>query len=122
MSAENSLKESQMTDIVIVSAARTPVGSFNGSLASLASHELGKVAIQAAVERAGLEPGEVDEVILGQVLQAGAGQGPARQAAIHAGLPIEAPAWTLNQLCGSGLRAVALAAQQTADGSAKAVV
>src|SRR5690606_15987430 len=122
MSAEKSPKESQMTDIVIVSAARTPVGSFNGALASLPSHELGKIAIQAAVERAGVEPGEIDEVILGQVLQANAGQGPARQASIKAGLPIEAPAWTLNQLCGSGLRAVALAAQQIADGSSKVVV
>jgi acetyl-CoA C-acetyltransferase len=111
-----------MTDIVIVSAARTPVGSFNGALAGLASHELGKIAIQAAVQRAGVEAGEIDEVILGQVLQAGAGQGPARQASINAGLAIEAPAWTLNQLCGSGLRAVALAAQQIADGSSKVVV
>jgi acetyl-CoA C-acetyltransferase len=111
-----------MSRIVIVSAARTPVGAFNGALAGLASHELGKVAIQAAVERAGVAPAEVDEVILGQVLQASAGQGPARQASINAGLPIETPAWSLNQLCGSGLRAVALAAQQIAEGDARIVV
>ncbi len=111
-----------MTDVVIVSAARTPVGSFNGALSSLPAHELGKVAIQAAVERAGITVGDVQEVILGQVLQAGAGQGPARQASINAGVPMESPAWSLNQLCGSGLRAVALAAQQIADGSADIVV
>jgi acetyl-CoA C-acetyltransferase len=111
-----------MSDIVIVSAARTPVGSFNGALASLPAHELGKVAIQAAVERAGIAPSDVDEVIMGQVLQAGAGQGPARQAAVNAGVPVESPAWSLNQLCGSGLRAVALAAQQIKDGSADIVV
>ncbi len=111
-----------MTDIVIVSAARTPVGSFNGSLSSLPAHELGRIAIQAAVERAGIAPADVDEVIMGQVLQAGAGQGPARQAAVNAGIPVESPAWSLNQLCGSGLRAVALAAQQIADGSVSIVV
>jgi acetyl-CoA C-acetyltransferase len=111
-----------LSDIVIVSAARTPVGSFNGSLSSLPAHELGKIAIQAAVERAGVAPGDVDEVILGQVLQAGQGQGPARQAAVNAGIPVESPAWSLNQICGSGLRAVALAAQQIADGSARIVV
>jgi len=111
-----------MSDIVIVSAARTPVGSFNGALASLPSHELGKIAIMAAVERAGITAADVDEVIMGQVLQAGAGQGPARQASINAGIPMESPAWSLNQLCGSGLRAVALAAQQITDGSAAIVV
>jgi acetyl-CoA C-acetyltransferase len=111
-----------MSDIVIVSAARTPVGSFNGALSSLPAAELGKLAIEAAVSRAGLAPADVDEVILGQVLQAGAGQGPARQAAVKAGVPVESPAWSLNQLCGSGLRAVAVAAQQIADGSAKVVV
>ncbi len=110
------------TTIVIASAARTPVGSFNGSLASLPAHELGKVAITAALARAGLTPADVDEVILGQVLQAGAGQGPARQASIGAGVPVEAPAWSLNQLCGSGLRAVALGAQQIPDGAAKIMV
>jgi len=111
-----------MSDIVIVSAARTPVGSFNGALSSLPAHELGKVAIQAAVERAGIAADDVEEVIMGQVLQAGAGQGPARQAAVNAGIPVASPAWSLNQLCGSGLRAVALAAQQIAEGSAKIVI
>ena len=111
-----------MTDIVIVSAARTPVGSFLGALSSLPASELGKTAIVAAVERAGLTPADVDEVILGQVLQAGAGQGPARQASVKAGVPVESPAWSLNQLCGSGLRAVALGAQQILSGDAKIVV
>lgn len=111
-----------MSDVVIVSAARTPVGSFNGALSSLAAHALGQVAISAAVSRAGLAPADVEEVILGQVLQAGAGQGPARQAAIGAGVPVESPAWSLNQLCGSGLRAVALGAQQVAEGAARIVV
>jgi acetyl-CoA C-acetyltransferase len=111
-----------MSDIVIVSAARTPVGSFNGALSSLPASELGKLAIEAAVSRAGIAPADVDEVILGQVLQAGAGQGPARQASVKAGVPVESPAWSLNQLCGSGLRAVALGAQQIADGSASIVV
>ena len=111
-----------MSDIVIVSAARTPVGSFNGALSSLPAHELGAIAIKAAVERAGVSAAEVDEVVLGQVLQAGAGQGPARQAAIKAGVPVSSPGWSLNQLCGSGLRAVALGAQQIQDGSSKIVV
>ncbi|WP_333586646.1 acetyl-CoA C-acetyltransferase [Phenylobacterium sp.] len=111
-----------MSDVVIVSAARTPVGSFNGALASLPAHELGRTAIAAAISRAGLSPADVEEVILGQVLQAGAGQGPARQAAVGAGVPVEAPAWSLNQLCGSGLRAVALAAQQVAEGASRIVV
>lgn len=111
-----------MTDVVIVSAARTPVGSFLGALSSLPASKLGEVAIKAALERAGVAAADVDEVILGQVLQAGAGQGPARQASIGAGLPNETPAWSLNQLCGSGLRAVALAYQQIAQGDAKIVV
>ncbi|MFN3816726.1 acetyl-CoA C-acetyltransferase [Brevundimonas sp.] len=111
-----------MSDIVIVSAARTPVGSFLGALSSLPAHELGAVAIKAALERAGVKPEEVDEVIMGQVLQAGAGQGPARQAAVAAGVPVESPAWSLNQLCGSGLRAVALGLQQITAGDAKIVV
>ncbi|MFO0541870.1 MAG: acetyl-CoA C-acetyltransferase [Phenylobacterium sp.] len=111
-----------MTDVVIVSAARTPVGSFNGALSGLPAHELGRTAIAGALERAGVAAADVSEVILGQVLQAGAGQGPARQAAINAGVPVEAPAWSLNQLCGSGLRAVALGAQQIADGAARVVV
>ena len=111
-----------MTDVVIVSAARTPVGSFLGALSSLSGAQLGEVAIKAALERAVVAPADVDEVILGQVLQAGAGQGPARQASIGAGLPVETPAWSLNQLCGSGLRAVALAYQQIREGDAKIVV
>ncbi|HEX5599250.1 MAG TPA: acetyl-CoA C-acyltransferase, partial [Hyphomicrobiaceae bacterium] len=115
MSAANST-------VVIASAARTPVGSFNGSLSSLPAHELGKVAIKAAIERAGIEPGEVDEVIMGQILTAGAGQNPARQASIAAGIPVDSPAWGMNQLCGSGLRAVALGAQQIQLGSSNIVV
>jgi acetyl-CoA C-acetyltransferase len=109
-------------DVVIASAARTPVGSFNGALASLAASDLGKVAITASLERAGVSPEEVSEVILGHVLQAGAGQGPARQASVKAGIPVGAPAWSLNQLCGSGLRAVALGMQQVAQGDAAIVV
>jgi acetyl-CoA C-acetyltransferase len=108
--------------IVIASAARTPVGSFSGALASVPAHELGKVAIQAAMERAKIQPGDVNEVIMGQVLTAGMGQNPARQASMAAGIPAESPAWGMNQLCGSGLRAVALGAQQILDGSAKIVV
>ncbi len=111
-----------MSKVVIVSAARTPVGSFNGALSSLPAHELGAIAIRAAVERAKVDAKEVDEVVMGQVLQAGAGQGPARQASVKAGIPVESPAWSLNQLCGSGLRAVALGAQQIAQGDAKIVV
>ncbi|MFM8940446.1 MAG: acetyl-CoA C-acetyltransferase [Phenylobacterium sp.] len=111
-----------MTDVVIVSAARTPVGSFNGALSGLPAHDLGRIAIAGALERAGVAASDVSEVILGQVLQAGAGQGPARQAAIGAGVPVEAPAWSLNQLCGSGLRAIALGAQQIADSAARVVV
>jgi acetyl-CoA C-acetyltransferase len=108
--------------IVIAAAARTPVGAFNGALSSLPAHELGKVAIKAALERARVESGDVSEVILGQILTAGAGQNPARQASINAGIPVDAPAWGMNQLCGSGLRAVALGAQQIALGSSKIVV
>jgi len=108
--------------IVIASAARTPVGTFNGAFASLPAHELGRVAIQAALSRAKVEPGEVSEVILGQILTAGAGQNPARQASIAAGIPVDAPAWGMNQLCGSGLRAVALGYQQILEGSSKIVV
>jgi acetyl-CoA C-acetyltransferase len=111
-----------MTDVVIVSAARTPVGSFNGALSSVAAHDLGTIAIKAAIERAGISAADVDEVIMGQVLQAGAGQGPARQASVNAGVPVESPAWSVNQLCGSGLRAVALGAQQIAAGDAGIVV
>ncbi|PWJ75231.1 acetyl-CoA acetyltransferase [Pseudaminobacter salicylatoxidans] len=108
--------------IVIASAARTPVGSFNGSFATVSAHELGAVVIREALARAGVEAAEVDEVILGQVLQAGQGQNPARQASIAAGLPKETTAWSLNQVCGSGLRAVALGMQQIATGDAKIIV
>ena len=116
------MSASASADVVIVSAARTPVGSFMGALAGLPASQLGAVAIKAALERAGVTPDEVDEVILGHVLQAAAGQGPARQASIAAGLPKEVPAWSLNQICGSGLRAVAIGAQQIATGDARIVV
>ena len=116
------LMSSSMTDVVIVSAARTPVGSFLGGLSGLPASKLGEIAIRAALERAGVSADEVDEVILGHVLQAAAGQGPARQAAMGAGIPREVPAWSLNQICGSGLRAVAIAAQQIALGDARIVV
>jgi acetyl-CoA C-acetyltransferase len=109
-------------DIVIVGAARTPVGAFNGAFAALPAHELGKIAIQAALERAGIEGARVNEVIMGQILSAGQGQNPARQASIAAGIPVEAPAWGVNQLCGSGLRTVALGYQQIANGDADIVV
>ena len=109
-------------DIVIVGAARTPVGSFNGAFANTAAHELGAIAVKAALERAKVAPADVDEVILGQILAAGQGQNPARQAAMKAGVPQEATAWGLNQLCGSGLRAVALGMQQIANGDATIIV
>ena len=108
--------------IVIASAARTAVGSVNGAFANTSAHELGAAAISAALERAGVSANEVDEVILGQVLTAGEGQNPARQAAMKAGIPQEATAWGMNQLCGSGLRAVALGMQQIATGDAKIIV
>jgi acetyl-CoA C-acetyltransferase len=110
------------SDIVIVSAARTPVGSFNGALSTLPAHELGAIAVKAAMDRAKVSPGDVDEVILGQILTAWEGQNPARQAAMKAGVPQEKTAWGLNQLCGSGLRAVALGMQQIANGDAKVIV
>jgi acetyl-CoA C-acetyltransferase len=109
-------------DIVIVSAARTPVGAFSGALSSLPAHELGKVAIQEALKRAGVEGGRVSEVIMGQILTAGQGQNPARQASIAAGIPVESPAWGVNQLCGSGLRAVALGYQAILNGDSDIVV
>jgi len=111
-----------VSDVVIVAAARTPVGSFLGGLSSLSGAELGAHVIRAALERSQLAPADIDEVILGQVLQAGQGQGPARQAAIKAGLAQETPAWSLNQICGSGLRAVALGAQQIALGDSAIVI
>ena len=108
--------------IVIASAARTPVGAFNGAFANVAAHDLGTVAIKGALARAGVDPKEVDEVILGQILTAGQGQNPARQAARNAGCPDETTAWGLNQLCGSGLRAVAIGMQQIATGDARIIV
>ncbi|BCH14263.1 MULTISPECIES: acetyl-CoA C-acetyltransferase [unclassified Mesorhizobium] len=108
--------------IVVASAARTPVGSFNGAFATTPAHELGAVVIKELLSRAGVEPAEVDEVILGQVLTAAQGQNPARQASIEAGLPKETTAWGLNQVCGSGLRAIALGMQQIATGDAKVIV
>jgi len=109
-------------DIVIVGAARTPVGAFNGAFGSLPAHELGKVAIKAALERAGIEAPRVSEVIMGQILTAGEGQNPARQASIAAGIPVESPAWAVNQLCGSGLRTVALGYQAILNGDSDIVV
>ncbi len=111
-----------MSDIVIASAARTAVGSFNGAFANVSAHELGATAIKGALERAGVAPEEVTEVIMGQILSAGEGQNPARQAAMAAGIPQEATAWGLNQLCGSGLRAVALGMQQIQSGDADIIV
>ena len=109
-------------DIVIISAARTPVGSFSGAFATTPAHDLGAVAIKAALERAGVEAAEVDEVILGQVLTAAQGQNPARQAAMAAGVPKDKTAWGLNQVCGSGLRAVAIGMQQIQNGDADIIV
>ncbi|MEP7005337.1 MAG: acetyl-CoA C-acetyltransferase [Sphingomonas bacterium] len=111
-----------MTDIVITAAKRTPVGSFLGAFAATPAHELGRIAIEAALAQAGVEGSEVSEVILGQVLTAAQGQNPARQASMAAGVPKEIPAWGVNQVCGSGLRAVALAAQAIATGDARIVV
>jgi acetyl-CoA C-acetyltransferase len=111
-----------MTEVVIAAAARTPVGSFNGTLSSVSAHYLGTVAIVEAMQRAKVEAGEVNEVILGQILSAGAGQNPARQAAIAAGIPVEKTAYGINQLCGSGLRAVALGFQAIKVGDSEIVV
>jgi acetyl-CoA C-acetyltransferase len=109
-------------DVVIVGAARTAVGAFNGAFGSLPAHELGKAAITEALKRAGVEGGQVSEVIMGQILTAGQGQNPARQASINAGIPVESPAWGVNQLCGSGLRAVALGYQAIMNGDSDIVV
>ncbi|MAO91328.1 MAG: acetyl-CoA C-acyltransferase [Rhodospirillaceae bacterium] len=111
-----------MTDIVIVSAARTPVGSFNGALSGVSASHLGAVAIKEALSRAGVAPEEVDEVIMGQILIAGTGQNPARQAAVEAGIPYDKTAYQMNQLCGSGLRTVALGMQSILAGDATIVV
>ncbi|PLX38595.1 MAG: acetyl-CoA C-acyltransferase [Hyphomicrobiales bacterium] len=113
---------SQPNDIVIVSATRTPVGSFSGAFANVPAHELGATVIKAALEKAGVAPADVDEVVFGQVLTAGQGQNPARQAAIAAGLPEETTAWVLNQVCGSGLRTVAIGMQQILSGDADIIV
>jgi acetyl-CoA C-acetyltransferase len=109
-------------DIVIVGAARTPVGAFNGAFANVPAHELGKDAIKAALSRAGVDGNQISEVIMGQILTAAQGQNPARQASIAAGIPVESPAWGLNQLCGSGLRAVALGFQAILNGDSDIVV
>jgi len=109
-------------DVVIVSAARTPVGSFNGAFANVPAHELGRTAISAALQRAGVEGDRVSEVIMGQILTAAQGQNPARQASIAAGIPVESPAWGVNQLCGSGLRSVALGYQAILNGDSDIVV
>ena len=111
-----------MSDVVITAAKRTPVGSFLGHYATTPAHVLGRTAIVAALAQAGVDPGEVDEVILGQVLTAGQGQNPARQASMEAGIPREVPAWSVQQVCGSGLRSVAVAAQAILAGDARIVV
>ena len=111
-----------MTDVVITAAKRTPVGAFLGAFAATPAHELGRIAIEAALAQAGVAPEDVSEVILGQVLTAGQGQNPARQASMAAGIPKEVPAWGVNQVCGSGLRAVALASQAIQTGDAVIVV
>ncbi|MAN79309.1 MAG: acetyl-CoA C-acyltransferase [Rhodospirillaceae bacterium] len=111
-----------MSEVVIASAARTAIGAFNGGLSSVPAHYLGEVAIRAALERAGVAPEDVNEVIMGQILSAGAGQNPARQAAVNAGIPVEATAYGINQLCGSGLRTVALGFQAIKLGDADVVV
>jgi acetyl-CoA C-acetyltransferase len=111
-----------MEDVVIVSAARTPVGSFNGAFANVPAHELGRTAIKEALARAGVEGKDVSETIMGQILTAAQGQNPARQASVNAGIPFETPAWIVNQLCGSGLRAVALGYQAILNGDASIIV
>ena len=111
-----------MTDIIIAGAARTPVGSFNGSLSTLPAHALGTIVIREVLKRANVDAAEVSEVILGQILAAGQGQGPARQAAINAGLPVESTAYSINQLCGSGLRSIALGFQAIRNGDSSIVI
>ena len=111
-----------MTEVVIAGAVRTPVGSFNGSLSALPAHDLGAIAISEALSRAKVDPKDVSEVIMGQILSAGAGQNPARQAAVNAGIPVESTAYGINQLCGSGLRTVALGSQAIKAGDSTIVV
>jgi acetyl-CoA C-acetyltransferase len=113
---------SMSDDVVIVSAARTPVGSFNGAFATMPAHDLGAIAIRAALERGKIDPARVSEVIMGQILTAAQGQNPARQASIAAGLPVETSAWGVNMLCGSGLRTVALGYQALMNGDSEIVV
>ena len=110
------------SDVVIVAAKRTAIGTFNGSFSTTPAHKLGEAVIRDVLSSTGIDGGDVSEVILGQVLTAGQGQNPARQASINAGVPIEASAWSLNQVCGSGLRAVALGMQQIANGDANVVI
>src|SRR5882757_4451056 len=116
------MRTNPMTDVVIASGARTPVGSFNGGFANVPAHDLGTAAIRAALERAKVAPADVSEVILGQILTAAQGQNPGRQAAMKAGIPVETPAYLVNQLCGSGLRAVALGYQSILNGDASIIV
>ncbi|MEP9315599.1 acetyl-CoA C-acetyltransferase [Pseudomonas sp. LABIM340] len=111
-----------MQDVVIVAATRTAIGAFQGSLANIPAHELGSLVIRSLLERSGVKPDQIDEVILGQVLTAGAGQNPARQAAIGAGLPVEVPSMTINKLCGSGLKALFLGVQAIRCGDAEAII
>ena len=111
-----------MSKAVILSGVRTPIGSFGGSLKDVSAVELGRIAIDAAIERAGVDPGDIDEVIMGNVLQAGLGMNPARQAAVSAGIPDSVPSFTVNKVCGSGLKAVALAAQAISAGDADLIV
>lgn len=111
-----------MKDVVIVSAVRTPIGAFGGALAQIPAAELGAIVVKEAIKRAGITPEQVDEVIMGNVLQGGQGQNPARQAAIKAGVPHEVPSWTMNKLCGSGLKTVASAAQAILAGDAEIIV
>ena len=115
-------RTSDMEKVIIASAQRTPVGSFQGSLSSLTAPKLGAIAIKSAVEKAGIYPGDVEEVIMGQVLTAGAGQAPARQAAIYAGLPNSVPCMTINKVCGSGLKSVMLAADSIQLGRTKIAI
>src|SRR5437016_6248681 len=112
----------EIRDAVIISAVRTPIGKFQGGLKTLKAPEIGSVAIRAAMERAGLDPNQIDEVIMGNVVQAGIGQNPARQAALKAGLPDTVAALTINKVCGSGLKAVVLAAQAVRAGDAELLV
>jgi acetyl-CoA C-acetyltransferase len=119
---KESREEDPMTEVIIAGAVRTPIGAFSGGLSSVAAHYLGEVAIREALARAKVDAGEVSEVIMGQILTAGAGQNPARQAAINAGIPVEKTAYGINQLCGSGLRAVALGFQAIRNGDSTIVV